>query len=82
MNTSFFYEKTDHLKREIVPLSRIQCLAMVKTNLCDNKKMNCDENGCIYNKINLKKASLLGIKIKCSLILNANFTRKILLKIS
>ena len=51
MNMSVFFAKSEAIRREIIKLSRIECLAMVESRTCDNKKMNCDDNGCIYSEI-------------------------------
>lgn len=50
LNQSFLFEKSDILKSEIVQLSRIECIAMVESKLCDNKPMICANDGCSYNE--------------------------------
>ncbi|CAF1049114.1 unnamed protein product [Brachionus calyciflorus] len=50
MNASILFTQSESIRHEIVKLSRIECLAMVESKACDNKKMNGDDIGCIYSE--------------------------------
>ena len=51
MNASILFTQSESIRHEIVKLSRIECLAMVESKTCDNKKMKCDDIGCIYSEL-------------------------------
>ena len=51
LSESFFFSRYEETKKELIHLSRIDCLAMVESKRCDNKPMNCDNNGCYYREI-------------------------------
>ena len=50
-NESFFGEKSEEYRQEIIELSRMECLAMIDTKLCGSNIMTCNDNGCYYSVI-------------------------------
>ena len=51
MKESYFFEKTENIKREIIDLSPFDCMSMIRTRKCIDKDMICDQDNCIYTSI-------------------------------
>ena len=47
--TNFFFAKSKETKITNLKLTSDQCRLMIKTNLCNNRRMICEEGQCIYD---------------------------------
>ena len=51
MNSSFLGVRSESFFETPLDVSRIECLAMVESRLCNNEPMECSENGCVYRNL-------------------------------
>ncbi|RMZ93983.1 hypothetical protein BpHYR1_040399 [Brachionus plicatilis] len=49
------------VKSKTIRLSRIECLAMVETKLCENKIMECDDSCLTKNNSIYKNCQSIGV---------------------
>lgn len=54
-NTRYMYEsiflgQSDSTRTENIFFSRVECLAMIESKMCDNKPMFCSNEDCFYNE--------------------------------
>ncbi len=49
LNETWYFKASRSEQNEKVEMSRLECLTMVESKMCDNNKMDCDNDGCWFN---------------------------------
>ena len=74
LNTSFWGFRSESVHEYVLPLTSIECQAMVESKRCDSHPMECSEDVCTYRKIPVGEyAWLKSVRVEGS---NCKFHRR------